>query len=74
MGRVVGKVFNILEVKTDTLGIDEINKLVVEKGLDKLNMDQLRVLAVSKGIEITSKLKKDELISLITENEEEEGE
>ena len=37
-------------------------------------MDQLRVLAVGKGIEITSKLKKDELISLITENEEEEGE
>ena len=74
MGKIVGKVFKVEEVKNDTLAIDEINELAVEKGLEKLNMDQLRVLAVGKGIEITSKLKKDELISLITENEEEEGE
>ena len=74
MGRIVGKVFKVEEVKNDTLAIDEINELAVEKGLEKLNTDQLRVLAVGKGIEITSKLKKDELISLITENEEEEGE
>ena len=74
MGRVIGLIFENKLENTESLKFNEINELAVEKGLDKLNMDQLRVLAVGKGLEITSKLKKDELISLITENEEEEGE
>ncbi len=62
MGRIIGLVFEVKEVKN------------ADVSLNKLTLEQLKSLAEEKGIEFTPKIKKDDLIILIKneiENEEE---
>lgn len=63
MGRIVGLVFKDTKIKEKEFKNNDVD-------LNKLTLDQLKSLAEEKGIEFTPKIKKDDLIFLI-ENEEE---
>lgn len=52
--------------------IYELTTIADEKGLDTLTIAQLKVIAKELEIEFDSKIKKEELINLIKENEGEE--
>lgn len=64
MGKIIGRVFKEeLEDFTENLSVKE---------LESLNLTQLKGVAKELNIEFDSKIKKDDLIKLIEENQREE--
>lgn len=64
MGKIIGRVFKEeLEDFTENLSVEE---------LESLNLTQLKGVAKELNIEFDSKIKKDDLIKLIEENQREE--
>lgn len=64
MGKIIGRVFKEeLEDFTEILSVEE---------LESLNLTQLKGVAKELNIEFDSKIKKDDLIKLIEENQREE--
>lgn len=56
----------------DELSVDEIISIANNKGVDSLTVTQLKILANDLGLEFDSKIKKEDLIKLIEENQREE--
>lgn len=68
MGKIVGLVFE----ETKELSIDELISIANIKGLKYLNVEQLKRIAKELELEFDSKIKKDDLVVLIEENQREE--